>query len=286
MKQGKIGVQMMMLKQDIQQYGIYAALEKLADLGFGAVEVSQIAMTKENVQALARAQRELGVQVAAMSCGLEDISGKYKYPGDTLRDDLEKIIDDCRAVDCSILRIGMLPMSYAATPQRMLEMTDICEEYARRLKHHGIDLYYHAHNMEFFRWQGKPVLTHMRERTQCMGFELDSHWMWRGGVEPAAYIRSFAGRIRLLHLKDYRIGLVPDMSSVPPQQFGQVFGTIEQYAEVGEGSLDMPAIIQAGLESGSEYFLIEQDETYDRDIWESLRISRDNLIRMGYQSWL
>ena len=208
MKQGKIGVQMMMLKQDIQQYGIYAALEKLADLGFGAVEVSQIAMTKENVQALARAQRELGVQVAAMSCGLEDISGKYKYPGDTLRNDLEKIIDDCRAVDCSILRIGMLPMSYAATPQRMLEMTDICEEYARRLKHHGIDLYYHAHNMEFFRWQGKPVLTHMRERTQCMGFELDSHWMWRGGVEPAAYIRSFAGRIRLLHLKDYRIGLV------------------------------------------------------------------------------
>ena len=48
----------------------------------------------------------------------------------------------------------------------------------------------------------------------------------------------------------------------------------------------MPAIIQAGLESGSEYFLIEQDETYDRDVWESLRISRDNLIRMGYQSWL
>ena len=75
-------------------------------------------------------------------------------------------------------------------------------------------------------------------------------------------------------------------AGLPPQQFDQVFGTIEQYAEVGEGSLDMPAIIQAGLESGSEYFLIEQDETYDRDVWESLRISRDNLIRMGYQSWL
>lgn len=283
MNKGQIGVQMMMLKEEIAERGIYPALEKLAQLGFHAAEVSQIDMTPENVQTLARAQRELGVRVAAMSCGLEDISRDYKYPGDTLRSDMEKIIADCRAVGCSILRIGMLPMSYASSPERMLEMADICEEYARQLKLHGIDLYYHAHNMEFFRWEGKPILTHMRERTQHMGFELDSHWMWRGGVDPAAYLRSFAGRVRLLHLKDYRIGLVPDM---PKAQFGLVFGLIEQFAEVGEGSLDMPAIIDAGLESGSEYFLIEQDDRYGRDVWESLRISRDNLIRMGYESWL
>lgn len=286
MTKGQIGVQMMMLKEEIAEKGIYPALEKLAQLGFHVVEVSQIAMTPENVQALARAQRELGVRVAAMSCGLEDLSSDCKYPGDTLRNDLEKIIADCFAVDCSILRIGMLPMSYAASPERMLEMTELCEGYATQLKLRGIDLYYHAHNMEFFRWEGKPMLTHMRERTQHLGFELDSHWMWRGGVDPVAYLRSFAGRVRLLHLKDYRIGLVPDMSTLPKAQLGLVFGLIEQYAEVGEGSLDMSSIIEAGLESGSEYFLIEQDNRYGRDVWESLRISRDNLIQMGYESWL
>ena len=148
MNKGQIGVQMMMLKEEIAERGIYPALEKLAQLGFHAAEVSQIDMTPENVQTLARAQRELGVRVAAMSCGLEDISRDYKYPGDTLRSDMEKIIADCRAVGCSILRIGMLPMSYASSPERMLEMADICEEYARQLKLHGIDLYYHAHNME------------------------------------------------------------------------------------------------------------------------------------------
>ena len=47
----------------------------------------------------------------------------------------------------------------------------------------------------------------------------------------------------------------------------------------------MPAIIQAGLESGSEYFLIEQDDQYGRNVYDSLRISRDNLIRMGYKDW-
>lgn len=47
----------------------------------------------------------------------------------------------------------------------------------------------------------------------------------------------------------------------------------------------MPAIIEAGLAAGSEYFVIEQDAFYGRTVWESLRISRDNLIKMGYGDW-
>ncbi len=283
MEKGKIGVQMMMLKEEIAQRGIYPVMEQLAGMGFGAVEVSQIDMTPENVQALARAGRELGVQTAAMSCTLSTMG--LKVPCDTLEDDFDKIVADCHAVECGILRIGMLPMSCADTPEHMLEMADQCEVYAKRLKEHGIDLYYHAHTMEFIHKDGKPVLTHMRERTEAMGFELDSHWMWRGGVDPVAYIRSFAGRIRLLHLKDYRVGPMPDLSKLPPEQFMFVFGMLEQFAEVGEGALDMPAIIDAGLASGSEYFLIEQDDRYGRSVWDSLKISRDNLVKMGYGDW-
>lgn len=283
MEKGRIGVQMMMLKEEIAARGIYPVMEQLAGMGFHAVEVSQIDMTPENVRALARAGRELGVQTAAMSCTLSTMG--LKVPCDTLEDDFDKIVADCHAVGCGILRIGMLPMSCADTPEHMLEMADRCEGYAKRLKKYGIDLYYHAHSMEFTRKDGKPVLTHMRERTEAMGFELDSHWMWRGGVDPVAYIRSFAGRIRLLHLKDYRIGLLPDLSKIPAEQHWLMFGMIEQYAEVGEGVLDMPAIIEAGLASGSEYFLIEQDDFYGRSVWESLKISRENIIRMGYGDW-
>lgn len=283
MKKGKIGVNMMMLLGEIAQRGIYPVMQQLAETGIHAVEVSQIDMTPENVRDLVRAREEFGVQTVSMSCTLSSLG--LKTPCDTLEDNFEKIVADCRAVDCSILRVGMLPMSCADTPEHMLEMIDQCEMYAKRLKEHGIDLYYHAHSIEFIHKDGKPVLTHMRERTETMGFELDSHWMWRGGVDPVEYIRSFAGRIRLLHLKDYRIGPMPDLSTIPPEQFGFVFGMLEQFAEVGEGALDMPAIIEAGLASGSEYFLIEQDAFYGRSVWEALKISRDNLIKMGYGDW-
>lgn len=281
MEKGMIGVQMMMLKEGIAQKGIHSAMEQLAELGYHAAEVSQIPMTPENIRELQYADRELGVRTVAMSCGLEDLSEDRKYPGDTLVNDFDKIVEDCQAVNCGILRLGMLPLRWAVSPEKMLEMTQKCEEYAQALKKYGIDFYYHAHTMEFYRWKGKPILTHMKDQTEALGFELDSHWMWRGGVDPVSYIRSFKGRVRLLHLKDYRIGLVTD----PLHMTQDIFAKLEEFAEVGEGCLDMPAIIQAGLESGSEYFLIEQDDQYGRNVYDSLRISRDNLIRMGYKDW-
>lgn len=283
MKKGKIGVQMMMLKAQIAEHGMYAVLKKLHEMGFSAVEVSQIDMTPDTIAQMQRAQKELGMEIAAMSCGVDDLSPGYPYPGDTLAHDFDKIVADCKAVHCPILRIGMLPMSHATSPEKMMEMGQIMESYALRLKEHGIDLYYHAHTFEFHRWQGKPILTHMMENTTALGFELDSHWMWRGGVDPVAYLRLFSGRVRMQHLKDYRIGMIPEGFEM--KRGLDVFGMLEQFAEVSEGCLDMKSIIDTGLESGSEYFMIEQDMTYGRDVYESLAISRDNLIRLGYGDW-
>ena len=60
---------------------------------------------------------------------------------------------------------------------------------------------------------------------------------------------------------------------------------IVEFAEVGEGTLDIPACIEAGLNGGSEYFLVEQDMTYGRDPFDCLKTSHDNLVKMGYGDW-
>lgn len=118
MEKGKIGVQMMMLKEEIRRGGMRPAMEKLADLGYHAVEVSQIPMTPENIRELQYADQNLGIQTVSMSCGLEDLSPDYKYPGDTLANDFNKIVEDCQAVNCGILRIGMLPLHSAVSPEK------------------------------------------------------------------------------------------------------------------------------------------------------------------------
>ncbi|MBG9983847.1 sugar phosphate isomerase/epimerase [Aerococcaceae bacterium DSM 111022] len=281
MRKGKIGVQMMMLKQEVEEHGIYEVMRRISEMGYHAVEVSQIPMTPEAISEMQRAMKDFDIDIAAMSCGLDDLSPESKYPDDTLRHDFDKIVADCHAVECNILRIGMLPLTEATSVEDMLAVGNIFEEYAVRMKEHGIDLYYHPHNFEFVLVDGEPLIKKMMEQTSALGFELDSHWIWRGGFDPVAVIRAFSGRVRALHLKDYRIGLIEDEELMTRIGY-DVFGRIEQFAEVGEGSLDIPAIIEAGFESGCDYFFVEQDDTYGRDVYECLQNSYDNLVEMGY----
>ena len=63
------------------------------------------------------------------------------------------------------------------------------------------------------------------------------------------------------------------------------FTNLIEFAEIGEGNLDIKAIIEAGIESGAQYFLIEQDDTYGRDPFDCLKTSADNLRELGYADW-
>ncbi len=277
MKKAIIGVQMMMVKDAIKSSGLYSALEKIRNIGYRAVEVSQIDMSKENIESLKKAQQELGIIIGALSCGIDDLTDDIPYPGDTLMRNFDKIVNDCKAINCNILRIGMLPFKYATSIEKMLELAEICEQYAIKLKEHGIDLYYHAHNMEFHLHKGIPVLTHMLNNTKYLGFELDTHWMHRGCVNSVEYLKLFEGRIKACHLKDYKIVL-------PIEGFSG-FSDIEHYGEVGEGSIDFKPIISTAVECGCDYLFVEQDEFYGSDPYVCLKTSYDNLINMGYEEW-
>jgi sugar phosphate isomerase/epimerase len=284
MKKGLIGVQMMMLGGKVREMGAYAVLQKLAELGFHCVEISQIPMTPENVAGIQKACADFDIKIAACSAGLEPMG-----PGrdDALETDFDKIVADCKALDCNFLRIGMLPIGYMGNREKALAFVTKADEMAARLAEHGIELYYHNHHVEFEKYDGKYLLDIIKDSTRRLGFELDVFWIQRGGENPVSYIQQYAGRIKLIHLKDYRIKL--DLAALAGEfnieKFMAVFNGAVQFAEVGEGSLPMKEIIDTGLACGSEYFLIEQDNSYGRDPFDSLIISRDNLIRLGYADW-
>ena len=284
-EQGMIGVQMMMLKKKVEEQGAYETLKKLAEMGYHCVEISQIPMTEENVSEIKRACDEFGIKVAACSASLAPMHPGA--PGETLTTDYDKIVADCRKLDCRYLRIGMLPATCLGSLDKFLDFVTKAEEMAKRLEKDGISLYYHNHHVEFAKLGGERMIDMLRERTEALGFELDVHWIQRGGDNPIEVIKQFRDRITLLHLKDYRVA-APVMSESEPDQkafFEAFFNKSVQFAEVGEGNLPMKEIIETGLACGSEYFIIEQDDQYGRDPYESLQISMDNLKKLGYESW-
>ena len=255
MKKGLIGIQMSTIKQKIDELGAYGTLKACAELGYHCVEISQIPMTPENVAGMKKACDEFGIKVAACTASLEPMMPGM--PGEFLTTDFDKIVADCKALNCDMLRIGMLPMTCMGNREKALDFAKRADAMAEKLKEHGIDLYYHNHHVEFVKYDGQYLLDIIRDNTRTLGFELDIHWIHRGGENPVAFIRKYDGRIRLLHLKDYRIGEVR-MPEGPfdAAKFMQAFYGIVEFAEVGEGTLPVKECIQAGLEGGSEYFLI------------------------------
>lgn len=285
MKKGKIGVQMMMLKGKVEELGVYETMRKLTELGYYCVEVSQIPMTAENVAELRRASVDFKITIASLSAAVDPMMPGM--PGETLTNDFDKIVNDCKTLDCKFLRIGMLPFTAIGDKDKIMEFVKKADSFAEKLAEHDIELYYHNHHVEFQKYDGEYLLDIIKNNTKFIGFEFDVHWIQRGGENPIEFIKQYAGRIALIHLKDYRIGqLELDFSQgFEMTKFFQAFNNTIQFAEVGEGNLDIKGIMEAGLESGSQYFLVEQDDLYGRDPFDCLKTSGDNLRKLGYADW-
>ena len=282
----KFGVQASTIKDTFNDIGTYETLRRVKATGYSAIEMSQVAMSPDNVRDMARAQAELGVKVVALSAMLTTLPG---VASDSLADDFDKIVSDCKALDTTILRIGMLPFDAMRSLDTVIDFALKANMFAHQLGDEGVELYYHNHHIEFARFDGRYMLDIIAENAPELGLELDVHWIHRGGLNPVEVLERFSGRVRLVHLKDYRIGNVPgtaleSLASGDFTAFMSAFLGVVQFAEVGEGNLDWKPIIDQALASGAEYLLVEQDDTYGRDPFESLAMSRDHLLGLGYDA--
>lgn len=283
----RIGIQLMMLREHVAAEGVLPVLSRVRDTGFSVVEVSQIPMTETAVADLAAARTELGIEVAAISAKTVVPAGSAEH---SLREDFDALVDQARVLDTDLIRIGMMPPEAMASVAAFDEFADEAEEHARRMRERGISLSYHNHHVEFARAEGQTLLERLRDRAPHLRFEIDCHWVQRGGRDPERTLAQFSGVLDMVHLKDFRIAL-PEPEVLAAMAAGDMDpylrywqGGIVQFAEVGEGTLDWAPIITQGIASGARHLLIEQDQTYGRDIFDSLALSRAHLETLGYGS--
>ena len=195
----KFGVQASTIKDTFNDIGTYETLRRVKATGYSAIEMSQVAMSPDNVRDMGRAQAELGVKVVALSAMLTTLPG---VASDSLADDFDKIVSDCKALDTTILRIGMLPFDAMRSLDTVIDFALKANMFAHQLGDEGVELYYHNHHIEFARFDGRYMLDIIAENAPELGLELDVHWIHRGGLNPVEVLERFSGRVRLVHLKD------------------------------------------------------------------------------------
>lgn len=135
---------------------------------------------------------------------------------------------------------------------------------ARELCNCGKYFLYHNHDQEFKKYEGKLILEHLAEMflPEEMGFILDTFWITAGGGDPAQWIERFKGRTPCIHLKDFAYG--------------------KRMAVVGEGNINFDRVFKCAEEAGTEYMLVEQDDTYGESPFDCLKRSYEYLLAHGF----
>ena len=279
-----LGVQMMMLKDQVAEQGMWAVLQQVKDLGYDSVEVSQIPMSEENTADLERGINELGVEVGALSVALEPAEGN---PTDALSNNFDKIVADCKRLNCRFVRIGMMPFTAMVSMEACETWAGQVEPYAARLAEEGITLCYHNHHVDLAMFDGERIFDIVRRVAPSVNFEVDLHWVQRGGMAPLDMLKQYSGVCKIIHVKDFRVGALNpkalDLFAEGKFMEGyDMFVNIAEFAEVGQGNMNWPELLPAANDAGAEFFFVEQDITYGRDPIDCLRDSREYLRSIGY----
>lgn len=228
-------------------------IKAVAEIGYAGVEVAGYgSLTAGEVK---RILDDNGLFVAGIHTGLE-----------AMENDLGSVIESAVTLGSEFVVCPYIADNRRATLDDYRQVGASLDRIGGELKSADLQLAYHNHAFEFDRFGGEAyaydVLMEVTdpERVQI---EMDTFWVQKGGEDPAAYLRKYASRVPLIHLKD--------MTAAPENDF----------AEVGEGIMDFDAIFDAALTAGGRYYIVEQDRCKNHAPLESAAISLRNLQKMG-----
>lgn len=230
---------------------IAQTIKKVRAIGYEAVQVSGLGPI--DPAELKRIVDGEGIEICATH-----------IPFERLRDDIGRVIDEHHLWGCKVIAIPALPGPYR-NEEGYRRFAKEASAIGKRLAEAGITLAYHNHSFEFERYGNETGLDILFKESDpaYLAAELDTYWVQHGGGDPAAWLHKLKERVVAVHLKDMVI-----------KEGKQLF------AEVGEGNLNWPAILEACRAAGIRWYIIEQD-VCQRDPFESLAISLRNVQAMG-----
>lgn len=249
-----IAAQLYTLRDFLKTPGDIAdTFKKVSKIGYEAVQVSGMGpIDPVELKKIADAE---GLKICATHISFE-----------RMLDDIGSVIDDHKLWDCKYVGVGAMPAEYRKSREGYVRFAREASDVARKLADKDLSFVYHNHAFEFRKFDnltGMDLLYSESDR-EVFKAEIDTYWVQTGGGDPADWIRKMKGRMDIIHFKDM----------VMNEEGQQIM------AEVGEGNLNWPAILQACREIGIEWYIVEQDHC-QRDPFESLAISLRNLNAMG-----
>lgn len=273
MKKFGVGIQLYGVR-DSMQADFEGTLAAIKEMGYEYVEFAgYYGKTAEEIKAILD---KLGLKCVSVHQVL-----------DFFDQDAQKGVDYLKTFGVKYVVIPWYDQAALAGSDKWEDTVKYFTEKAKLLKENGMMLGYHNHDFEFKKAGGKTLHDHLFDAipADLIVPELDTCWVHYAGLDPADKIREFAGRVGIVHLKDFNckaLGGGPayaliDSDGNPvdaPTQADNQF----RFSPLGGGRQDFAKILAACEESGTEIVIVEQDSVYDgMTELEAAKISRDYL---------
>lgn len=246
----KVAVQLYSVRDDMEK-DFFGTLQKVKEMGYEGVEFAGL---------FGHSPKE--VKEMLDKAGLTPISAHV--PIDELLNDLPKVVGDYKEIGCQFIAIPWLDEERRPGFSRYEETLEQIQKISDEARRQGLTLLYHNHDFEFVKTEsGEYALDVMYQSIPELVTELDTCWVNIGGEDPAEYIRKYAGRASVVHLKDFWL------EGEKPKKMYELIGRDNEDAEeasgtfelrpVGYGMQDFPKILKACAGSRVDWIVVEQD---------------------------
>ena len=252
-----IGLQLFTLREDLSK-DFTGTLRRVAELGYEGVEFAGYGgLSAEDLKDLLQ---ELNLKAIGAHVSLTNMKA-----------DLNKEIEYLQAINAPYLICPHITEDARHTPEAWQSLFAYFAKAGKQVKEKGLQFAYHNHAFEFeMKVNDQYVFDAMYGAVtpEALQLEMDAGWIQFAGLDTLQYIANYAGRLPLLHLKDFK---------------GTVNGEINT-VELGEGEIDLVSVIQAGSDAGVEWIIVEQDRCVNPPL-ESVATSY-NWLKQNYLSKL
>ena len=219
---------------------VAATLDTLKRLGITDIEFSNLFGRKATeIRALLD---ERGQKCSSFGVSYADAQNKTVEVG-----------QNAKTLGASYVRVAWIMQKPPFTLADAQKAVEIFNKIGKQLKDDfGILFCYHNHGYEFEKHKDGTLMDYLIQNTDpnYVGFELDILWTFFPGADPAALIKKYPTRFKLMHLKDLRKGVEGNLSGGTPVQNDVALGT---------GQLDIPGILKAAQKSDIQHYYIEDE---------------------------
>jgi sugar phosphate isomerase/epimerase len=180
------------------------------------------------------------------------ICTSYGVSYEALQNKMETVIQDAKTLGAEFVRVAWIP--HTAPMDLALAQKTVADfnSFGQKLQAGGLTFCYHNHGFEFLPYGEGTYFDYIVQNTKpdFVSFEMDILWVFHPGADPAALLKKYPNRFRLMHVKDLKKGVKGDFSGGTPPENDVTLGT---------GQLNLPQIMKAARKTKIKYYYIEDE---------------------------